>query len=403
MTDTIDVSWLEQALIALLQTPTHVPVGKTEIEPGDPDTVRAIDEVVLPMVEDLGPDEVRRHPLGEVAARFGPPGESGVLVQTYLVSQHGNLMDDPLAGAIVDDGSSQTGARVAVGQGANQNKGPMVAVLAALRSMRRDLSQPVWLAVNTEGRSSHGGSRRVIDDLGIRARWGIVSIGTDLRVSVGNRGRVDVLVTVPGQSCHSSQPWLGDNPIERASDVVRALRNLPLPPSHPELGPASATPYGFACHPVAPHTIPAEVRMTVDRRLLPGDDRTAVVEELRAHLEAAVESPLEISPGEHMLPAAVPVDAPVVERLRHHVREHAGRDEPPLWSKNTFDAGLACARGIPTCMFGPGRRDFGAGVTAAETVAIDDCVAAAAALLATFVDLCGPDGAYLPTDKRNTR
>lgn len=401
--DAVDAPWLEQVLMTLLQTPTHVPVGQTAIDPGDPDILRAVDDVVVPMIEELGPEEVRRHPLGEVAARFGPPGDDGVLVQTYLVSQHGNLMDDPLSGKIIEDASLGEGARVGVGQGANQNKGPMAAVLAALHGLPRDLSQPVWLAINTEGRSSHGGSRRIIDDLGIRARWGVVSIGTDLRVSVGNRGRLDVRVTVPGQSCHSSQPWLGDNPIERASDVVRALRSLPLPPSHPDLGSATATPYAFACHPVAPHTIPEDVRMIIDRRLLPGDDRVRVLEELQAHIEATVDGPVQVAPGEYMLPAAVAVEAPIVERLRHHVRELTSRDEPPLWSKNTFDAGLACARGIPTCMFGPGRRDFGAGVTGAETVVIDDCIAAAAALRATFIDLCAVEVEPNPNNTRTLR
>lgn len=387
-THDVDADWLQAVLLDLLRTPTGVPAGATEVEPGDAGILAAIDRVILPHIESLEPDEIRRHPLGDVAARFGPPGDRGLLVQTYVVSQHGNLMADPLDGRIVDGAAHGIAGPCAVGQGANQNKGPLAAVLAALRESSRDLDQPVWLALNTEGKSSHGGSRRILDDLDVTARWGIVSIGTDLRVSIGNRGRVDVSVTVPGASCHSSQPWLGSNPIEGASEVVQALRSAPLPPPHPDLGPASATPYQLACHPVAPHTIPAEARIVVDRRMLPGEDPAAVADELRAYLDLTVEGELKVDKGEWMLPASVSADSPLVSTLYRHLGDITGEDPELIWSKNTFDAGYACSRGIPTCMFGPGRRSFSAGVTAAELVAIHDCVVAAAALRRTFADLC---------------
>ena len=383
----VDQQWLEEVLLVLLRTPTGVPAGSTEVQPGDPGIVTAVDDVVVPLLESLEPDEVRRHANGDVAARFGPPGEAGLLVQTYIVSQHGNLMEDPHAARIVDGVDLGLSGPTAVGQGANQNKGPMAAVLAAVKALPRQLRQPVWVAVNTEGRSSHGGSRRIIDDLGIRAAWGIVSIGTDLAVSVGNRGRVDIVVTVPGQSCHSSQPWLGRNPIEGAADVVTALRTAPLPPPHPELGGSSATPYQIAVHPVAPHTIPAQARVIVDRRILPGEDIAEAVTGLRAHLLDIAGLDVVVDEDVSMLPAVVDENSPVVAALRKGV-EATGRSSSAFWSLNTFDAGYACSQGIATCMFGPGKRSFSKGVTAAEAVTLDDCAAAAEALRSTFLDLC---------------
>lgn len=384
---TVDLGWLRDALLELLRTPTGVPSGQTEVLPGDAAILAAVDGTILPLVESLGPEEVRRSDAGDVAARFGPPGDDGLLVQTYVVSQHGNLMDDPHAGRVVDGSAYGLDGPCAVGQGANQNKGPMAAALSAVRELRA-LSRPVWLTLNTEGRSSHGGSMRILDGLEVGASWGVVSIGTDLRVSLGNRGRVDVLVTVPGESCHSSQPWLGSNPIERAADVVRALRTAPLPEAHPELGPASATPYQLVCHPVAPHTIPEQARVIVDRRLLPGETVNAAVGGLRAHLQAEVDDEVDVDEGAWMLPAVVDAAAPVVDHLRQGLAA-TGRERATFWSLNAFDAGYACAKGIPSVMFGPGRRSFAKGVTAAEVVALDDCAAAAEALRRTAVALCG--------------
>ena len=249
---------LTDQLVTLLRTSTEVPVGAHEVLPGDPRIVAAIDDVVLPMITALGPDDIARHPDGDLVARFGPDTDDGLLIQTYIVSQHGNEMDDPLAGRIEDGSAFGVAGEVAIGQGANQNKGPMAAALAAVAQRPADLTRPVLLAINTEGMSSHGGSKRIIDDLDTRAARAVLAFATDLNVSIGNRGRVDIHVDIPGASSHSSQPALGINPLPRAAEIIAALAAAPVPEPHPVLGPATVTPYQLRFEPVAPpHHSPA--------------------------------------------------------------------------------------------------------------------------------------------------
>ena len=362
-------------LLTLLRTSTEVPAGLHEIRPGDPRILSAIDETVLPMIDALEPDHVERHSEGDLVARFGPPTEDGLLIQTYIVSQHGNEMDDPLAGRLVDGEEFGVPGQVAVGQGANQNKGPMAAAFDAVAKRPSVLERPVILTVNTEGRSSHGGSRRIIDDLRVRAARAVVAFGTDLNVSIGNRGRVDIHIEVPGVSSHSSQPTLGVNPLPRAGDVVTALEAAPLPEPHTDLGPATITAYQLRFEPVAPHTIPQRGLLLVDRRLLPGEHAEDAVDSVRSHLAAVLDFDVWVSEGPVMLPAEVPADDPVVTLLLEAL-EARGRKSKAMYSKNTFDAGYGCSRGIPTVMFGPGKRTFGAGTTADEWVPVDDCLVA---------------------------
>ncbi|MCU1432534.1 MAG: hypothetical protein JWP95_1639, partial [Actinotalea sp.] len=333
-----ELDWLRDVVVELLRTSTQVPFGATEVQPGDPSLTRAVSDVILPRIEELGPAEIRRHPMGDVAARFGPPGDDGLLLQTYIVSQHANLMGSEQAGTVIggEDGDL-SGARV-LGQGASQIKGPLASVLASLRSLPTELTKPVWLTVNTEGKSSHGGSRRILDDLAVTAASGVLAVGTDLRVSVGNRGRADVRLTVAGESCHSSQPWLGHNPIEDASDVVTVLRGTPLPEAHPLLGPASATPYQYSCHPVSPHTIPSEVRVVVDRRLLPGESPVQAVDAVREHFAAVLPGVrLTVELGEFMLPATVADDADITQTLMAGLQRVTGVPGETFISLNAFD------------------------------------------------------------------
>lgn len=386
----VTAAWVERFLLELLRTPTQVPLGETEVQPGDPRILEAVETVLLPRIEELGPDEIRRHDKGDVAARFGPDADDGVLVQTYIVSQHANLMEDPSRSRLVDGEPFGIDGVCAVGQGATQNKGPMAAAFGALLGRKQGATRPIWLAVNTEGSSSHGGSARVIDDLSIKAACGIIAFGTDSRVSLGNRGRVDVEILVKGASSHSSQPSLGHNPIEDAADVVTHLRSIRLPDAHPILGCATATPYQFACHPVAPHTIPQEVRVVIDRRLLPGEDPARAVAAVRDHF-AGSGATLEIEEGVSMLPAEVASDEPVVQALLRGL-EAEGRTPQTFWSPNTFDAGYACSKGIPTPMFGPGKRSFaGEGLIGTDMIPVSECEMAARALGRALHVLSGAD------------
>jgi hypothetical protein len=47
-----------------------------------------------------------------------------------------------------------------------------------------------------------------------------------------------------------------------------------------------------------------------------------------------------------------------VAALLEGLRSRGRSGDMTIWSMNTFDAGYACSKGIPTVMFGPGRRHF---------------------------------------------
>jgi acetylornithine deacetylase/succinyl-diaminopimelate desuccinylase-like protein len=378
-----------KTLLALLRTPSGVPRNAHELEAGDPLIRAAVTDVVAPLVAALKPSQLLRHDAGDLVAWFGPPGEAALLIQTYIVSQHGNDHADALASHLEDGAPRGVDGPVAVGQGASQNKGPMAAVLTALTLVDLEsLRRPLIVAVNTEGRSSHDGSRRIIDDLGARADAALLAFGTGLDVSVANRGRVDVVVEFVGRSAHSSQPDIALNPIPIAAEVITALRTAPLPPPHPQLGGATATPYQLVFHPVAPHTIPSSGRLIVDRRLLPGESPGRAVIELEKHLIATVGEGFTVREGAVMLPALVDEAHPVVRSVLDSLAS-SGRPHTPVSSRNTFDAGYGCSLGMPTVMFGPGRRAFGDDVVQEEWVSIDDVTVAARAIADAVQALCG--------------
>ena len=90
--------------------------------------------------------------------------------------------------------------------------------------------------------------------------------GTGMRISLGNRGRVDLDVEIKGKATHSSAPGHGLSAIEGANEFVNRLNKLRLPGSHPILGERHVLAYQIVYEPLAPHTLPE----------LPGSRWTAV-------------------------------------------------------------------------------------------------------------------------------
>ena len=393
----IDRGYLTDVLVRLARTPTDVPLGQTELSPDHPKLTHYVRAVLLPEFERLGyrPRVVDDWNLAVID--IGPTGVTpALLLMVYTTAQHGNYTDVSMEGQLLDGERFGLRGEVVVGKGTSQCKGATAAVLAALKAPRatgRVLRRGLVVAVNTEGRSSHSCSARIIDDHGVRAAQGIVCIGTGNEIVLGNRGRVDIRVTVKGKSAHSSQPHLGLNAIDGANEVMNRLKTLRFPRTHPYLGAEQMTIYQLICSPIAPHTMPDHCQLTVDRRLLPGTEVAEAVEGVRQVLAGIAAYEVTVEPGAWMLPADVPADVPVVRALDRGHQRATGRSPEKLHVKYTFDAGYANYRGIPTVMFGPsapGRtRGLGADVTATEFVPLQAVEEAAATYALAIEELCG--------------
>jgi len=353
----LDRSYMVDRLVQFLQTPSEVPIGETMMAPDHPRLVHYVQEVIKPELESLGLRDLVVDDMNNLTVRIGS-GESGraLLMMAYTVAQHHNLMEDPHSGRIANAREFGYDEDCAFGQGASRNKGSLAAMLTALKIIADadlDLKGRLFFAVNNEGRSSHACSTRIIEGQGIRADYGVLCRGTDLKISLGNRGRVDVIITVKGRSAHSSMPQNGLNAIDGANEVLNRLKRLSFPGQHPSLGQEQLTVYGLACSPIAPHTIPDTCRLILDRRLLPGADIGEAVAQIRQAVADAEPYSVTVEQGVYMYPAQVDPEAEVVREIKEAQRAFTGEAAGTFYATYTFDAGYPCRAGIPTVMYGP--------------------------------------------------
>ena len=375
----VDERYLVDTLSRLARVPTDVPLGfNTLMEPDDPKLVHYVQDAVRPELAAIGVYDLLDVPRNNLVARLGA-GRSGkaLLIQNYTPAQHHNLMDEPFSGKIANAAAYGCPEPAVFGQGVSQNKAHQAVMLAVLKMLVESgarLGGTLYWAVNNEGRSSHECSEAIIKALDPKPSFSIIQIGTGLKLSLGNRGRVDVNVHLKGRAAHSSTPEEGLSAIDGAVEVINRLRRLKWTDRHPILGGRHAIVYKMRFEPVAPHTLPAEAFLTVDRRLLPGDDPEVATDEVRRAIGDMAPYEVSVETGVLMWPALVDPNLNWVAALGASHREVTGSEVETVYGRGTFDAGGPCRLGVPTVMYGA---TGGVWPTGADFVPISAAVAEA--------------------------
>jgi acetylornithine deacetylase/succinyl-diaminopimelate desuccinylase-like protein len=313
--------------------------------------------VIKPELEQVG-----LHPsidrMGNLILRLNGRGRGDRLMLVgYAMNAAPSTMQNPYSGEIVDGAPYKLQGECAWGRGACEQKGSLAALMAAMRFIgvtKVELPADLYFVVSTAGETGrHDSLAHVLDHGNVEADWCIIDGPPEIQL--GNKGRVDVLVTVRGKQAHSSRPWEGINAIEGGMKVLERLKPLmpyPEEKAHPELGKASLTPNAIESFPKATHTIQSECRIMFDRRLLPGDDPKKAIQQIRDVIGQMAPFEIEIQPRDFMYPSEVSNDAEVVQALEHGIRAMLGRVPTYSFSTAANDTGLFNFRGIQAINYG---------------------------------------------------
>jgi acetylornithine deacetylase len=382
-----DESMVESLLARLVRSPS-TQTGRFEADPGIQSYLR---ETVADAATELGL-EPAFDPMGNLVVRAGRGGRR-VLIFAYAMTHPANRMRDPFSPTVQVGPDGRPWMR---GRGVAEQKAAVAAALmaaAALRAREQELEGELVLCVSTAGETGrHDAARSFLSAFGEPPiDWAVVALGTGNQIGLGNKGRLDVLLTVRGRASHSSTPWAGLDAIVGARRALDRLDGVRLSGSHPQLGSPTLTATSIRSSPDATHTVQDEVRITLDRRLLPGDDPERALAELRAAVEGLGDWGIDLEAGPFMYPSQVAAEAPVVQLLEEAAAELGAQPPGHVWSHGAIDAGYFNHEGIPAVMLGPGAPEMFH--TDDESVALAD-VAFAARLYAAAA------GKYLTATRR---
>ena len=364
----IDKQRVKALMVALAQVPSPV----TDLLEAEPQLRVFIDQAVEPRLRAMGIGDITHDRMGNLAASLGQNSSGrSLLMVTNAMNQAAATMANPYAGEIRDGEPYGLSGEVVLGKGLSEQKAPLAAILTALEALVASnvpiTGRLIFLCCVSGESGRHDAIRNLLEETGLRAEMALLN-GSANRISLGNRGRLDVTVTVRGTPCHSSRPDAGCNAVTGAVQVIHRLtEGLRLSASHPELGVPTWAVNRIRSFPESTHTIQDRCEISLDRRLVPGEDPDAALAEIADLLRPldGVADPasgkpwrVEVTKGPFMYPSLVALDSDLVRAISAASERALGITPPTYYASNAFDQGYLNHIGIPACTYGPGEEEY---------------------------------------------
>ena len=263
------------------------------------------------------------------------------------------------------------------GRGAQDMKGGLAAALVAVEELAKgpQLQGDVIVTAVADEEFESLGTRALLE-AGALADGAIVMEPTGLDIVTAHRGFAWAEVVTQGRAAHGSRPEEGLDAIAFMGRVLGELETLQAFLSrghgHPVLGHGSVH-ASLITGGQELSSYPAECRLSLERRLIPGEDRTTVEREITQILSGLAQQDPHFSARHKVYYAAKALETPRESAIVQDLLACAQRTIGPrakLGAQSFWtDGALLNEAGIPTVLFGPG----GAGLhSAAEYVNLDD-------------------------------
>jgi putative selenium metabolism hydrolase len=354
-------------------------------------------------MKDFGYDEVRVDGFGNLLGRIGA-GKKLVAIDghadTVDVGNPDNWEVDPFEGALRDG--------VIYGRGATDQKSGLVSALFAGKILKEigllpDLSVLVVASVYEEDLEGVCW-RYIIEEEGLLPTAVLLTEPTNLRICIGQRGRMEIKVRTQGLSCHGSAPEHGVNAIYKMAPVIEDVKAL-----HERLEGKSILGKGSVTISNIRSTAPSlcavadSCTIHLDRRLTEGEKRETAVQEIKdlpsvreigaevwvPEYEAKTHTGLAYTSEAYFPAWLMDTSHPLVRVAEDAYEGQFGQKaEVGVWRFSTNGVSTKGIHDIPSIGFGPAPEEYAH--TPKDQVKVDDLVQATAFYTA-FVQRMGQE------------
>ena len=251
------------------------------------------------------------------------------------------------------------------GRGASDTKGPMAAMLWALRETRERLpalGHEIWFAGLMSEETSQHGSRALAREE--RFDFVIVAEPTGLDVVHTHKGSAFFYLTTRGVAAHAARPDLGENAIAKMLDVLAVVRTEFAAEfaaqRDPVLGESTLS-IGTIRGGSKTNIIPDRCEVSVDMRFVPAHYRPEIIDEFRERLRRVCPD-LEVK-ADPAPPLLTDPAHPLIAKLGECGAK-------PIGAPWFCDACFFAERGMPAVALGPG--SIAQAHTKDEWIAVED-------------------------------
>ncbi|MBE9534836.1 MAG: YgeY family selenium metabolism-linked hydrolase [Proteobacteria bacterium] len=323
-------------------------------------------------MEAVGFDKVEIDPMGNILGYIGT-GKHLIAMDAHIdtvgIGNRENWKHDPYTGYEDDD--------IILGRGTSDQEGGMASMVYAGKIIKDlDLNGDYTLLVTgTVQEEDCDGLcwQYIIEESNIRPEFVVSTEPTSLGVYRGQRGRMEILVSVDGVSSHGSAPERGDNAIFKMAPILTELQELHLRLKDDSfLGKGSLTVSEIFYTSPSRCAVADGCSVSVDRRLTQGETWENALEEIR-QLPSVKQAGGKVTMYDYERPSYTGLVYPTECYFPCWVLEedHAACktlvesftslfDEDPVvdkWTFSTNGVSIMGRYGIPCIGFGPGHED----------------------------------------------
>ncbi len=348
---------------------------------------KAVVNHIAEEMANVGFDEVRTDGFGNVIGRIGNGPRLlayDAHVDTVDVGKRDQWEFDPFAGDIV-------AGRVR-GRGAADQKAGMASMVYAGYLIKKYELLPdevTLLMVGSVSEEDCDGLcwRYIIEQSGIRPETVVITEPTSCNLYLGQRGRMEIMATMPGISAHGSAPERGKNAIIEMAPIIAGIDDLSNKLRYDDfLGKGSITISRIRSTSPSLCSVADSCEIYLDRRLTWGETPKEALQQIRDMdkrllVQAAVyDKPTYTGikyPVESVFPAwKTPENHPSVMAGKATLEGITGNQiRTGRWTFSTNGVAISGIHGIPCIGFGPGDEVMAHAPN--ESVRVDDLIQAA--------------------------
>ncbi|NHJ31520.1 MAG: YgeY family selenium metabolism-linked hydrolase [Asgard group archaeon] len=357
--------------------------------PSETGSEETIISVLTREMQEMGFDEVIVDDMGNLIGKMGTGPNILAIdahVDTVGIGELSNWGFNPLYGKIEDD--------KIYGRGSCDQKGGLVTALYAvklLKEIRFPKNLTIYFVASIFEENAEGVNWQfIIKNLKIKPDAVLLTEPSNLGISLGHRGRIDLEVHAYGISSHGSMPDLGENPIYKLSGIISEIEKLHKElPVDPDFGKGSIAVTSINSQSVSLNAVPEKATIYLDRRLGLTDTEDSVIKEI-TELPSVKEAKAEVKVYsfkintykgyEQTVNAYYPSwkmnenHSLVQIAIKAYNNQFGTEPETKFWQFSTNGVATKGLFDIPTIGFGPGDEKYAH--TCEEHVPIDHLIKA---------------------------
>jgi putative selenium metabolism hydrolase len=218
---------------------------------------------------------------GNVVGRVGE-GRTVLVFDAHLdtrsVGDRSSWRFDPYVGDVK--------AAKVYGHGAANNKGGLAAIVyagALIKELELATDCSIFVVGSIQAEECEGLAYKALFDVErLHPHFVVLSAPTGMRICRGQRGRIELRVTLRGHAVRSADPGKAFNCIYGMSRIIANIEALNSQlASHEFLGQATIAVTHVECDYNGPTALPESCSIIVDRRLIPGESDKKVLSQMR--------------------------------------------------------------------------------------------------------------------------